>query len=53
VPLIQPVPYHWDAMKIGPGATPIRTEKGWLNIYHGVFPTMGGPVVLSPRTTVP
>lgn len=44
VPVIQPVPYHWDAMKIGPGATPIKTAKGWLNIYHGVFPTMDGAV---------
>lgn len=44
VPVIQPVPYHWDQMKIGPGATPIKTEKGWLNIYHGVFPTMDGAV---------
>jgi len=31
-------------MKIGPGAPPIRTDKGWLNIYHGVFPTMDGHV---------
>jgi predicted GH43/DUF377 family glycosyl hydrolase len=31
-------------MKIGPGATPIKTAKGWLNIYHGVFPTMDGAV---------
>jgi len=31
-------------MKIGPGATPIKTAKGWLNIYHGVFPTMAGAV---------
>jgi predicted GH43/DUF377 family glycosyl hydrolase len=44
VPVIQPVPYHWDQMKIGPGATPIKTAKGWLNIYHGVFPTMDGCV---------
>jgi len=44
VPVIQPVPYHWDEMKIGPGATPIKTTKGWLNIYHGVFPTMAGAV---------
>lgn len=27
-------------MKIGPGATPIKTDRGWLNIYHGVFETM-------------
>jgi predicted GH43/DUF377 family glycosyl hydrolase len=44
VPLIQPVTYHWDEMKIGPGATPIKTPRGWLNIYHGVFPTMDGSV---------
>jgi len=42
--VIKPVQYHWDQMKIGPGAPPIRTDKGWLNIYHGVFPTMDGCV---------
>jgi predicted GH43/DUF377 family glycosyl hydrolase len=42
--LIKPVTYHWDESKIGPGAPPIRTDKGWLNIYHGVFPTMDGNV---------
>jgi len=42
--LIKPVTYHWDQLKIGPGAPPIRTDKGWLNIYHGVFPTMDGNV---------
>ena len=41
---MQPHKYHWDEMKIGPGATPIKTEKGWLNIYHGVFETMAGSV---------
>jgi predicted GH43/DUF377 family glycosyl hydrolase len=43
-PVINPVTYHWDQMKIGPGATPIKTSAGWLNIYHGVFPTMDGSV---------
>ena len=42
--IMKPVTYHWDEMKIGPGAPPIKTEKGWLNIYHGVFPTMDGSV---------
>jgi predicted GH43/DUF377 family glycosyl hydrolase len=42
--IMRPVPYHWDEMKIGPGAPPIRTPRGWLNIYHGVFPTMDGCV---------
>lgn len=42
--LIKPVTYHWDEMKIGPGATPIKTERGWLSIIHGVFKTMDGAV---------
>jgi len=36
--------YRWDAMKLGPGIPPIKTEMGWLNIYHGVFETMAGAV---------
>jgi predicted GH43/DUF377 family glycosyl hydrolase len=42
--IMKPVPYHWDEMKIGPGAPPIKTDQGWLNIYHGVFQTMAGCV---------
>ena len=42
--IIKPETYYWDEMKIGPGATPIKTDKGWLNIYHGVFETMSGVV---------
>lgn len=42
--VMRPVHYHWDEMKIGPGATPFRTDAGWLHIYHGVFPTMDGSV---------
>jgi len=42
--VMKPVQYHWDEIKIGPGAPPIRTDKGWLSIYHGVFPTMDGCV---------
>lgn len=33
--------------KIGPGAPPIKTTEGWLNIFHGVRGTMdGNPYVL-------
>ena len=42
--IMKPLQYHWDEMKIGPGAPPIKTDRGWLNIYHGVFPTMDGSV---------
>ncbi|MHB0869061.1 MAG: glycoside hydrolase family 130 protein [Chloroflexota bacterium] len=26
----------WDSLRIGVGAPPLRTEEGWLLIYHGV-----------------
>ena len=42
--IMKSVQYHWDEMKIGPGAPPIKTARGWLSIYHGVFPTMDGCV---------
>jgi predicted GH43/DUF377 family glycosyl hydrolase len=33
--------------KIGPGAPPLRTRHGWLNLFHGVRTTMdGNPYVL-------
>lgn len=33
--------------KIGPGAPPIKTKYGWINIFHGVRKTMDGyPYVL-------
>ncbi len=33
--------------KIGPGAPPLKTKRGWLNIFHGVRTTMdGNPYVL-------
>lgn len=42
--VMKPVTYHWDELKIGPGATPFRTDQGWLHIYHGVYRTMSGTV---------
>jgi predicted GH43/DUF377 family glycosyl hydrolase len=42
--IITPKKYHWDELKVGPGATPIKTKKGWLNIFHGVFRTMDGAI---------
>ncbi len=26
----------WEQLKIGPGPPPIKTNKGWLLVYHGV-----------------
>jgi predicted GH43/DUF377 family glycosyl hydrolase len=42
--VLRPQTYHWDSMKVGPGAPPVKTEKGWLSIFHGVFETMAGAV---------
>ncbi|HFE64325.1 MAG TPA: glycosidase, partial [Caldithrix sp.] len=28
--------YDWESYKIGSGPPPIKTEKGWLLIFHGV-----------------
>lgn len=28
----------WDSARVGAGAAPIKTPKGWLEIYHGANP---------------
>jgi predicted GH43/DUF377 family glycosyl hydrolase len=33
---------YWENWKIGPAAPPIKTERGWLEVYHGVFSHSGG-----------
>ncbi|MEN8250802.1 MAG: glycoside hydrolase family 130 protein [Bacteroidota bacterium] len=33
---------YWESKKIGPGAPPVKTEKGWLIIYHGCREHMNG-----------
>jgi predicted GH43/DUF377 family glycosyl hydrolase len=42
--IMKPARYHWDEMKIGPGAPPFETPEGWVHLYHGAFQTMGGAV---------
>ena len=34
----------WQDCKVGPGAPPIKTPRGWLNIYHAVTNTMAGSI---------
>jgi predicted GH43/DUF377 family glycosyl hydrolase len=34
----------WDSFRIGASVPPIRTDKGWLEIYHGVKMTSAGPI---------
>ena len=33
--IIKPRENSWESDKIGAGAPPIKTDKGWLLIYHG------------------
>ncbi|KKK48781.1 hypothetical protein LCGC14_3141690, partial [marine sediment metagenome] len=35
---------YWDSYRIGASAPPIRTDHGWLEIYHGVKMTSAGPI---------
>ncbi len=32
--------HYWDEL-IGPGAPPVKTRAGWLNVYHGVATHFG------------
>lgn len=34
----------WDSLRIGIGPPPLRTEHGWLLIYHGVKETIAGGI---------
>ena len=33
--IIKTRPDRWDSARVGAGASPIKTDKGWLEIYHG------------------
>ena len=39
-----PRPGYWDSYRIGASAPPIKTEAGWLEIYHGMKMTRSGPI---------
>ena len=34
--LMQPLPGTWETDKIGSSSNPLKTEDGWLMLYHGV-----------------
>ena len=36
--IMEPRPGLWDGLKLGAGGPPLKTERGWLCIYHGVDP---------------
>src|SRR5690606_38627020 len=33
--IVKTRPELWDSARVGAGAAPIKTERGWLEIYHG------------------
>src|SRR5690606_3002319 len=54
----------WDSARIGAGAAPVKTEAGWLEIYHGadeqhryclgaLLLDAGGPARVLGRTDAP
>ena len=42
--VISPRAGHWDSYRLGASTVPFRTDEGWLEIYHGVKMTSGGPI---------
>ena len=42
--VLAPRSLYWDSYRIGASAPPIRTDQGWLEIYHGVKMTSAGPI---------
>lgn len=41
-PVLAPRASHWDHLKVGTGAPPIRIKEGFLEIYHGVVDSSSG-----------
>ncbi len=42
--LLSPRSGYWDSFRVGASVPPIRTDHGWLEIYHGVKMTSAGPI---------
>jgi len=42
--VLAPRARYWDSYRIGASAPPILTDRGWLEIYHGVKMTSAGPI---------
>jgi predicted GH43/DUF377 family glycosyl hydrolase len=62
--LIKTRPGYWDSIRVGTGAAPIRTDRGWLSIYHGAneenqyclgafLMDLGDPSIVLGRTDAP
>jgi predicted GH43/DUF377 family glycosyl hydrolase len=36
--------FAWDQGKIGPASPPVRTDEGWLVLYHGITPRVNAQI---------
>jgi predicted GH43/DUF377 family glycosyl hydrolase len=43
-PVVTPRPGYWDSYRLGASAVPIKTDRGWLEIFHGVRMVSSGPI---------
>jgi predicted GH43/DUF377 family glycosyl hydrolase len=64
IEIITPRKGMWDGGKVGVAAPPIKTEKGWLLLYHGVswsttyrvgavLLDLNDPTIVKARTAIP
>ena len=64
IELITPRPGMWDGVKVGISTPPIKTEKGWLLLYHGIswsgiyrvgalLLDLADPTIVKARTATP
>ena len=64
IEILNPRPGMWDGVKVGISGPPIKTEQGWLLLYHGVSKNgkyrvgavlldLEDPTVVISRTAVP
>ncbi|MCP4640665.1 MAG: glycosidase [bacterium] len=42
--LLTPRAGYWDQTRVGASVPPIKTEHGWLELYHGFKMTSAGPI---------
>ena len=64
IEVLNPEPGMWDGVKIGVAGPPLKTDKGWLLLYHGISKNktyrvgavlldLEDPTVVKARTAAP
>lgn len=44
--LLEKYTRYWESAKVGPGPSPVKTDKGWLTLYHGCRRGMNGYIYM-------